>query len=314
MDSVIIKEEHNILETKEEIIEQEFEQLCVKSENVNDDDSDKPEEDIHHNNEQYLITNPDTLKELCGLSDIQVFEALLTYIQVDMPLVKGASKYEQLVAVLAKLHTDEDTAILSPYLFPTAYITTVELMYDKLSTLCKNSTYSSPLPSVFMPEFDSTQRVIIVGFLLISIRSTFEEFPENLHTVKYLIAYSPFGEVTFVSNAFVGSDSNFSLILSCGLLQKVKADDWILFNENSFTYISQVKQVSIKNKYKSQLNSAPIAEHMFKVVSRLKEHFKVLQSFIPDFMLQHHNGVCFLDKLVFVCCMLLNMLPRIVYS
>ncbi|KAB0805009.1 hypothetical protein PPYR_01979 [Photinus pyralis] len=314
--SSVIKEEYHPLEAKEEVVQvdDDVERVCIKTEQENCDDFlETPEEDTRRLTEEYLRRNPTVVCEMCGLSDINVFNTLLTYIESEIPVLKGATGYEQLISVLAKLYTDDDTAILNSYLFPSVYVTGVELLYDKLDMLCRNSSLTLPLPSVFMPEFDSTQRVIIIGFLLVSIRSTFEEFPENLHTVKYLIAYSPFGEVIFVSIAFVGSVSNFSLILLSGILQKLGTEDWILFNERNFIYVSQVKEISMKNKKKlRQLNSGSIAEHMSKVVRRVKQ-FKVLHSFIPDFMLKHQAGVCFLDKLVFVCCMILNLFPRIVY-
>ncbi|KAF2880651.1 hypothetical protein ILUMI_25515 [Ignelater luminosus] len=308
--------------TDESLYSYDFNSEIIIKEEPNDSMLvEEPTDDIQKRNSEtiqnFLNENPLVFTTFCGLPNISMFNALLRYVEDEMQELKGVTKFEQLFSVLTKLHKNEDNLYLNKYIFPPAYVYTVEVLYKKLKLWSKNLPDLSQVPEILTSEFGPIEQAAIIGIQTVHIRSNCPTFFNKVKSVKYIIGYSAFGEVFFVSKAYVSNLETVRLILDCGILRKLPENQWIFFYSSGVLCATQVTKSHIKKspniKDVNQIISEKAERYITCVVNRLYDNFKVLH-LIPDFMLQNNQNVCFLDKLVYVCCMLLNMLPRVTYK
>ncbi|GFU08934.1 uncharacterized protein NPIL_203441 [Nephila pilipes] len=157
-------------------------------------------------------------------------------------------------------------------------------------------------------------------FNLDSRAGTFSQYKHH-NTVKFLLACSPLGKVTFVSHLFGGRTSDKQIIQLIGFLEKIKPGD-VIFADRGFS----VKLVAERNatlvlptstKGKQQLSSKKIQSsrkmsrlrvHIERSIGRLK-NYRILKTTRPISLLHSKSSenTCTGDDMVIVIAALFNV-------
>ena len=183
------------------------------------------------------------------------------------------------------------------------------------------------LPSVFRERYPTT-------FAIIDGSEVFIETPSDLHmqsstwsqykhhnTVKFLVACTPNGAISYISPVYVGSISDVDLTRTCGFLTSLKDKPGIsIMADRGFTIKDMLKELNI------ELNIPPFLEgrqqlpaqevekgrtiaslriHVERAIGRIKT-FEILKGVIPLSMARITN------QIVCVCAALANFQPALV--
>lgn len=190
------------------------------------------------------------------------------------------------------------------------------------------------MPRCFKETFSSAT-VIIDCF------EVFIEKPSNLqaaaktwsnykhhNTLKFLIGVTPQGVICFISNAYGGRASDKFITGDCGFLNKlipgdlVLADRGFLIKDSVELCYAEVVTPAFK-KGKKQLSAKEVEDtrklasvriHVERVIGTLKQKYTILSDTLPLQMAKKKctDDFSFIDKIVVVCCSLINLGPPIV--
>ena len=162
---------------------------------------------------------------------------------------------------------------------------------------------------------------------LLARAQTFSSYKHH-NTVKYLIGITPQGTVSFISEGWGGRVSDKNLTENCGLIDHLLPGDAILadcgfdIQDSVAIYAIQVKIPSF-TKGKSQLTGidvdqtqrvANIRNHVERVIGLLRQKYSILSDTQPiDVVLtKDENEPPLLDKIVTVCCSLINICDSVI--
>lgn len=300
---------------------------------------------------EIVCENDEASIYLTGLS-WKTFEILLQYLApyVVQPR-RNIAVVNQIMMVLVRLRLGIPLEYLSfqtGVAINTVTVTfhkIIDLCYAKLRYLIKPSDRDyilQTLPPAFKAEFPK----------LTSIIDCFEIFidrPKNLKaraqvysnykkhsTVKFLICICPLGAVTFVSDAWGGRTTDLKISRESGFISQkihcpgdqILADRGFLLHDDFAAACSAELIIPAFTKGKSQLSSKEVEEtrkianvriHVERVIGYVKNRYKILNGPMPITMIKSvTNEVCdevpSIEKLVKVCCSLINLAPGIVYS
>ena len=152
---------------------------------------------------------------------------------------------------------------------------------------------------------------------------------KHYNTVKYLIAVTPQGVVSFISKGWGGRASNQYITEHSGFLRHVLSGDIILADrgfliEESLGACGASLSIPAFTKGKDQLTASEIEKtrnianvriHVERVIGSVRQRFTILSAtgVLPkDYFQQKQDGVLLLDAIVRVCCALNNMCIGIV--
>ncbi len=139
------------------------------------------------------------------------------------------------------------------------------------------------------------------------------------HTVKFLVATAPSGEVTFVSKCYGGRATDTEITCKSGFLQLLEEGDQILADKGFPSIQNSVSEAggilvmppfkSGEKQFTQQENSdgykcASVRIHVERSISRLKI-FESLR-YVPITMLPH------IDKMLVVICFVTNVFPDLI--
>lgn len=102
-----------------------------------------------------------------------------------------------------------------------------------------------------------------------------------------------FKQRTFFSN----------MLLNCGIMGKMPKASWYIYRDGTKLIRCTMRRF-VPNVLKPNL---VLEEQIGEIIDSIAERFLVLNSKFPEYMLRPEGGVCFLDKLVNVSCLLHNM-------
>ena len=182
------------------------------------------------------------------------------------------------------------------------------------------------LPTVFREKFPTTYAIIdgCEVFIetpsdLLMQSSTWSQYKHH-NTVKFLVACTPNGAVSFVSPVYVGSISDVELTRVCGLLTALKDKDGVsIMADKGFTIRDMLEEIHIELNIPAFLNEkqftpeaiargrkiASVRIHVERAIGRIKT-FQILKETIPISMARLAN------QIVFICAFLTNFLPALV--
>lgn len=139
------------------------------------------------------------------------------------------------------------------------------------------------------------------------------------HTYKVLVACTPGGTVSYISDAVGGDMSDVELVRRCGILDKLKRDDKVMadkgFSNKDDFMIGGVELITpefrkkdiqftvAKNVINAEVSNARI--HVERVIGRIKD-FKILQGPIPLTLAD------LIDPIFTVCGCIVNLLGILV--
>ena len=187
------------------------------------------------------------------------------------------------------------------------------------------SIIDSHMPCIFQDLYPSTRCIIDATEIFIqkpqnpsAQQLTFSKY-KNHNTYKALIAISPSGAISFVSDLFGGNISDKELTSRCGLLDLLEDGDSVMADKGfNIADLLNAKSVTLNIPPKLTDSSGQFSEddrvktrriasvriHVERAIGRVK-NFNILES-IPNSM---HNMA---NQIFFVCAMLTNFHPPLV--
>jgi len=155
---------------------------------------------------------------------------------------------------------------------------------------------------------------------------TFSSYKHH-NTVKYLIGITPQGIVSFISEGWGGSVSDKHLTENSGLLDHLTPGDVILadrgfdIQESVGLFCSTIK-IPAFTKGKKQLSGIEVEQtrrianvriHVERVIGNIQKKYGILGATQPiDFVTVRNGDVTTLDKIVTICCALVNICDSVV--
>ncbi|XP_065190842.1 uncharacterized protein LOC135821773 [Sycon ciliatum] len=149
------------------------------------------------------------------------------------------------------------------------------------------------------------------------------------NTIKFLIAITPQGVISFISQAWGGRTSDKHITENCGFLEKLLPGDQVLA-DRGFTVQDSVGLYCAElvippfTRGKSQLSRIEIDKarllsrvriHVERVIGVLRNKYTLLQSTLPINLLMRDSGdpnIAVIDKIATVCCALCNCCESVV--
>ena len=280
-----------------------------------------------------------------GLPSYVVLMVLFNYIEPFLPQAHNSalSKFQQLILVLMRLKLNLPGLYLA-HKFKISSATVSKIFTNTLHVL-----FIRLQPLIYWPEKEELRKTMPIEFrkyfgLNVSvITDCFELFierPSNLmaraqtwssykhhNTVKYLIGIAPQGAITFISNGYGGRASDKFITNDCGLLDRIKHGD-IVLADRGFDIAESIAQAGGELKIpaftrgKTQLSASDVQQtrkiahvriHVKRVIGLIRNKYKFLQDVIPlNYLQSQDDSVPTIDKIVTVCCALVNMCKSVV--
>nr|XP_057924268.1 uncharacterized protein LOC131126097 [Doryrhamphus excisus] len=271
----------------------------------------------------------DKVEYYTGLPSVGSFTALFQFLLPLMPTQEsGLSPFQVLLLTFTRLRLDMPTRHLS-YMFSVATSTvdrtfkdTVSFLYAQLGrwiTWPSRDTLQRATPRQFAEAFGG-KGVVIVACLKMLAKKTLHQ---NERAVKYLIAMTPGGFVSFVSKGWHGVTSEKTMLEKSGFLNKLLPGDVILADfdskKDSGLLCAEVQLPAFPNIHcrladRNLDDMAQVRTLVEKVLVSICDKYKLLQVDVPVNMMLACDGeeVTFLDKIVTVCYALSNYCPTVV--
>uniref|UniRef100_A0AAZ1Y3H4 THAP-type domain-containing protein n=1 Tax=Oreochromis aureus TaxID=47969 RepID=A0AAZ1Y3H4_OREAU len=282
-------------------------------------------------NENFLKGDTEKVKYYTGLTCFAIFMSVLDNVKAFLPASKKLS-LDLPVQHLSYLF-DVSHKILS-----SVFADTIDVLYARLGVLVhwpERHCLQATMPPQFTETFGNRVAIIVDCFEIcterpsnLKARAQMYSHYKGTHTMKYLIGITPQGAISFISKGWGGRASDKHITEQCGILNKLLPGDVVL-TDRGFDIRDAVGMMCAEVKIpaftrgfcqldaKDIENTRAIAHlriHVERVIGSLRNKFKMLHTTMPIRSLLPYQGedVTFLDKIVQVCCVLVNMCPSVV--
>ena len=190
----------------------------------------------------------------------------------------------------------------------------------------------SNLPDCFRPHY--TKAVCIIDCSEVFIQQptcytartqTYSNYKSH-NTIKFLVAISPTGAVTFISKCWDGRVSDRFLTANSGLLRHLKHGDLVIADRgfdiaDDLALVGATLAIPPFTKGKPQLSQrevefsrglSSLRIHVERAIGRIK-NYRILQSTLPISLIKRDNNTEFatIDKIL-ICAALSNLHPPLV--
>lgn len=271
-----------------------------------------------------------------GLPTCSALKALFKVVSSHLKSKSTLTSFQQFAMTLIKLRTDLSFHVLSLYFgvnpakVSGIFEHTINVMYCRLVpglvVWPERSMLRQTLPDLFRNNyFERTLCIIDCFEIHIEKRSDLSASAQcystykSANTMKYLLAVSPHGSVTFISNGWPGHTSNTFVMDNSDFLFLVRPGDLILADKG-FKYKKSVQgsrkiTAFIRGARKlcsldvGSICSLEILMHIESIIRVVQNKFIFLKSTMPvQFTVREHTEeVTLLDKIVKICCALSNV-------
>ena len=279
-----------------------------------------------------------------GLPSYSVFATLLELLSkaIKPYLHFGISPGDQLLMVLMKLRHADPFQTLGYYFgvditrVSKIFHHWMNIMHEELQPLIKwpeRDMLRKTLPACFKPKYLRTTCIIDCSEIFIqrptsltARAQTYSNYKSH-NTVKFLIAVSPTGAVTFVSKCWGGRASDKHITAHSGFLKKLMHGDLVLADRGfdiaeALACHGATLAIPPFTKGKPQLSCREVETarelsrvwiHVERAIGRLK-NYKLLKATLPISLIKNprDQGHCTIDKILFVCCALCNLQPPLI--
>ena len=273
------------------------------------------------------------LYSFCGVNK-KVFKFLLCKIKDSLKDSQCITREEKLFLCLARLKSASSYRLLGAYFgisesavakfFQESLDAVHEIARESLIWFDRN-TVNARMPKAFKASFKNVRAIIDCSEIecekSCKLRQrvlTYSQYKGH-HTVKFLVAVAPSGEITFISPAFGGRSTDTEITVNSGFLELLEEGDVIL-GDNRFPSIEQCineagaflvmppfksgeKQFTEKQNHDGY-EVASVRVHVERAIERMKR-FEVL-SFLTIKQLEH------IDKMLVIIAFLCNLLPDLI--
>ena len=294
---------------------------------------------------QDFFKDDNTVKDYTGLSSVTALTALYNHVADYIPYT-GASaldKFQQLIVALHRMRQDSSHSDLShKFRIKTStssriFLTVLDVLYSRLKRfICwpDREQLRETMPMCFRAHFQQRVAVIVDCFELhidrpsnLAARSNTWSSYKHHNTAKFLIGITPQGVISYISQGWGGRSSDQYIMEHCGILNYLLPGDEVLVDRGfnvaesvamrgarlhipSFT--RGVKQLSAKD-VEGTRRIANARIHVERVIGSLRQKYTILNGTLPiDYVHSTDEQPCTLDKIVTVCCALVNLCPSVV--
>ena len=281
-----------------------------------------------------------------GLPSYLVFEVLLTQLS---PLVSkissvgsGLSLADELLLVLMKLAraiTNQDLA----YRFDIDCSKVTRIFHRWIDVMAANlkvlihwpekDMIIANMPHCFKPRYRRAVCVIDCSEVFIQRPTaytargqTYSSYKSH-NTVKFLVATTPTGAISFISKCWGGRVSDKHLTMNSGLLKLLHHGDMVIADRgfdigDELVFVGATLEIPPFTKGKPQLSQREVENartlsrvriHVERAIGRLK-NYKVLKSTLPINLLKrpHETDLATIDKILITCAALTNLHPPLI--
>ena len=326
---------------------QDFEKLQLELEEVKRENDALKKDLFNHKSETRMTEecfrdNDKLVLYYTGLSTWELLYTLFLYIKPNLMTRSSLSPFQQLLLVLMRLRLNLQLADIG-FRFNIHYSTVSRIFLRVLDVL-----FVKLKPLIIWPDRDILKKTMPMTFRkhfpkCIAIIDCFEIFldrPTNLlaraqtysnykhhNTVKYLIAISPQGTVSYISQGWGGRASDKYITEHSTLLDNLVPGDTLLadrgFNiSDSVGLHCSRLEIPAFTKGKKQLegiaveqtrNIANVRIHVERVIGNIRNKYSMLSCTQPiDFVISSDGTNTTLDKIVLVSCALVNICESVV--
>ena len=281
-----------------------------------------------------------------GLPSYDVFILLLTHlsplVSKEKSLGSGLTLADELLVTLIKISRAATNEQIG-YMFEIheskvtkIFHRWIDSMFQGLQCLVvwpDKEMIVSNMPSCFKPRYaktvciiDCTEVFIQRPTSLTARAQTFSNYKSH-NTIKFLVAITPTGAVSFISKCWGGHVSDRHLTANSGLLKHLKHGDLILADRgfdiaDDLALLGASIAIPPFTKGKPQLSQrevefsrqlSSIRIHVERAIGRMN-NYKILHITLPISLIkqEHEAEFATIDKIVFVCAALCNLHPPLV--
>uniref|UniRef100_A0A672HWV4 THAP-type domain-containing protein n=1 Tax=Salarias fasciatus TaxID=181472 RepID=A0A672HWV4_SALFA len=295
-------------------------------------------------NEEFLKNDTEKVRYYTGLPCFAVLLSLFINVKSFLPAANKLSPFQMLFLTLMRLRLDLPVQHLchlfnvSHKTLSSAFSDTVDVLYARLRPLVhwpERQYQQATMPYQFVETFGKRVAIIIDCFEIriekpsnLKARAQTYSHYKGTHTMKYLIGITPQGSISFISKGWGGRASDKHITEKCGLLNKLLPGDVVLA-DRGFDIRDAVGVMCAELKIPSstkglyQLDAKDVEDtraiahlriHVERVIGSMRNKYKILHTTIPIRLLLACEGeeLTLLDKMVNVCCCLVNMCPSVV--
>ena len=272
---------------------------------------------------------------------MQVFTLLSSYIT---PSRTNLTLQDELFLVLIKLRLNLPFQDLA-YRWKISISTVTRLFYKWRNTMYVRMKFlirwpshdilRQNIPQVFKDTYPNTICIIDCTEIFIERPTSFQARAKTYsqykkhNTVKFLIAITPCGTISYVSRCWGGRVSDRYLTQQCGFLRQLVPGDVVLadrgFNidDDLRFYGAQLaipsftrgkKQLSLEEVEHSRRLSR-VRIHVERIIGLLKQKYTILDGPLPLNLIKHKDDGDYatIDKIVHICAALTNLSDSIVH-
>lgn len=286
----------------------------------------------------------DLVKFYTGLSCWKVFSAVITLISPALPTMPNTklTVFESIVMFLMKLRLnlmDEDIAFRFGVHQSTVsrnFHKLLDVMNARITHLIKwpdRETLRETLPTSFRKFFkkacviiDCTEIFIEQPSDLLARAQVWSHYKHH-STIKFLIGITPQGTISYVSRCAGGRMSDKEIVERSHLIDYLLPGDTIIADrgfrcdEYAHMALAEIK-IPPFTKGKKQLEKVEVdwsrelsmvRIHVERLIGVLKQKYTILQHTLPISMIADKDDEqASIDKIVRVCCSLVNLCPAVV--
>ena len=294
--------------------------------------------------EQHLKDDDKKVNFYTGLPTFSMLDFIVKFVSSGIPFIGKLSRFQEILLVLMKLRLNLEEQDLA-YRFCVSQSTVsnvfrkwIYIMAEQLSFLIhwpSREQMMTSMPMVFRKFFkncicilDCTEVFIERPANLQARSHTWSEYKHH-NTIKVLIAVTPQGTISFISEAWGGRASDKFITEHSGVLDKLEHGDLVLA-DRGFTIEDSVglycatlccppftkgkKQLS-RNEVDYAREISHVRIHVERVIGQMKKKYKLLEGVIPISMLNEKTPTddkTFIDCIFTVCAALCNACTSVV--
>ena len=294
--------------------------------------------------EQHLKDDDKKVNFYTGLPTFSMLDFIVKFVSSGVPFIGKLSRFQEILLVLMKLRLNLEEQDLA-YRFCVSQSTVSNVFRKWIYTMAEQLSFlihwpsreqmMTSMPMVFRKFFkncicilDCTEVFIEHPANLQARSHTWSEYKHH-NTIKVLIAVTPQGTISFISEAWGGRASDKFITEHSGVLDKLEHGDLVLA-DRGFTIEDSVGLYCAKlccppfTKGKKQLSRnevdyareiSHVRIHVERVIGQMKKKFKLLEGVIPINMLNEKTPAddkTFIDCIFTVCAALCNACTSVV--
>ena len=285
--------------------------------------------------------NDEKVRFFTGLTNWEILLKLFEFVRPYLVGHQSLTPFQQLMITLMRLRLASSGVELGyhfsihPSTVSRIFSHVIEMLYVRLKFLIvwpEREVLRKTLPMDFRKNCPSCVAIIDCFEIFIDRPSdllaraqTYSSYKHH-NTVKFLIAITPQGSVSYISDGWGGRVSDKHITDNSTLLHNLLPGDTILADrgfdiKDSLGLYSATLKIPAFTKGKKQLEGIDVEQtrtlanvriHVERVIGKIKNIYKILGTTQPIDYLIAKNHVTPLDMIVTVCCALTNLCNSVI--